>query len=288
MAEKMGAQIMGLGAFTKVLGVNNKLTFEHARYVLFGIGSKAMTDTTKLALLSSPVAGFAGMVIAWLVVRKLRRSSGFMDFIAMLGVAIPGTVLGIAYVLAFRNPNKVGPLTLLPTIAGGTAVATGALAILLILIIRSLPAGVRAGIGALKQIHPSIEEASTSLGADDLQTFRRITLPLIRPALLSGLSFSFARAMTTLSPIVFLTTPGTKIMTSQILAEVDAGRFGNAFAYCLVLIAIVLLGMTLMRLLVGSTRPRARIAARRSAASGSLGMSAATATSTITPAPGGN
>ena len=57
--------------------------------VLFGIGSKAMTDTTKLALLSSPVAGFAGMVIAWLVVRKLRRSSGFMDFIAMLGVAIP-------------------------------------------------------------------------------------------------------------------------------------------------------------------------------------------------------
>ena len=247
-----------LGAFTKVLGVNNTLTFEHARFVLFGIGSEAMTDTTKLALIAAPTAGFLGMVIAWLVVRKLKRTSGLLDFVGMLGVAIPGTVLGIAYLIAFRSPTKLGGLTIVPSIAGGTALATGAGALVLILIMRSLPAGLRAAIGALKQIHPSIEEASTSLGANDAQSFRRVTLPLIRPALFSGLAFSFARSMTTLSPIVFLTTPGTKIMTSQILSEVDAGRFGNAFAYCLVLMTIVLLGMGLMRLLVGSTKPKMR------------------------------
>jgi iron(III) transport system permease protein len=247
-----------LGAFTKVLGVNNGFTFDHARFVMFGIGSKAMIDTTRLALLSAPTAGLLGMLIAWLVVRKLKRFSGLVDFVGMLGVAIPGTVLGIAYLLTFRSPTKVAGITVIPSMAGGNSLANGASAIVLILMMRSLPAGLRAAVGALKQIHPSIEEASTSLGANDSYTFRKVTIPLIRPALFSGLAFSFARSMTTLSPIVFLTTPGTKIMTSQILSEVDAGRFGNAFAYCLVLMAIVIVGMSFMRLAVKAFEPRRR------------------------------
>jgi iron(III) transport system permease protein len=76
-----------------------------------------------------------------------------------------------------------------------------------------------------------------------------VTLPLIRPALVAGLTYAFARSMTTLSPIVFITTPQTKIMTSQILAEVDAGRFGNAFAYCAILIVIVLSFIGLLNLI---------------------------------------
>jgi iron(III) transport system permease protein len=249
-----------VGAFTKVLGVNNQLTLDNARFVLFGIGSEAMLDTTKLALIAAPIAGFLGMVIAWLVVRKLRRGASALDFITMLGVGIPGTVLGIGYLMAFRDPNKLGPVTIIPGLAGGGTLFGGALAITMVLLMRSVPAGLRAGVGALKQIHPSIEEASTSLGADDSVTFRKVTLPLIRPALLSGLSFAFARSMTTLSPIIFLTTPDTKIMTSQILGEVDAGRYGNAFAYCLVLMSIVLVVMGLIRLLVGSTAAKVRVA----------------------------
>ena len=65
-------------------------------------------------------------------------------------------------------------------------------------------------------------------------------MPIIRPAYLTGLTYAFARSMTTLSPIIFITTPSTKIMTSQILSEVDAGRFGNAFAFCTILIVIVM------------------------------------------------
>ena len=109
------------------------------------------------------------------------------------------------------------------------------------------------------EIDPAIDEASTSLGASGLTTFRTITLPLIRPALLSGLTYAFARAMTTLSPIIFITTPQTKIMTSQILSEVDSGRFGNAFAYCTILIVIVLTVIGLMNLLVRDRRPKTRI-----------------------------
>jgi iron(III) transport system permease protein len=61
--------------------------------------------------------------------------------------------------------------------------------------------------------------------------------------------------MTTLSPLVFLSTPDIKIMTSQILAEVDAGRFGNAFAYCVVLMIIVLSLIGLVQL-VNRISPR--------------------------------
>jgi iron(III) transport system permease protein len=75
-------------------------------------------------------------------------------------------------------------------------------------------------------------------------------LPLIKPALLTGLMFAFAHSMTTLSPIIFITTPETPIMTHKILAEVDSGRFGNAFAFCTLLIFIVLGVMALINLLV--------------------------------------
>jgi iron(III) transport system permease protein len=238
------------GAFTAVPGVNNELTLSHFIFVLVGLGSDAMIDTTLLAIIAAPVAGVIGMIIAYLVVRKLKRTGPLLDFLAMLGIAVPGTVLGIGFVLAFRQENLFGGVPVIPSLVGGASVLGGAVGIVMVLMVRSIPAAVRAGVSSLHQIHPSIDEASASLGADDATTFRRVTLPLIRPALLAGLTFAIARSMTTLSPIVFLTTPDTKIMTSQMLAEVDAGRFGNAFAYGCVLMAIVLALIGLVRLLV--------------------------------------
>ncbi|MPY11446.1 iron ABC transporter permease [Arthrobacter sp. KR32] len=248
-----------VGAFTAILGVNNTFTLANYRYVLSGIGSDAMFTTTILALIATPVAGVLGMILAWLVVRKVRRGRGALDFLGMLGLAVPGTVLGIGYALAFNKPFIIGNIQLLPALAGGGAIFGGALAIVMVYVIRSMPSGQRSGIAALQQIDPAIDEASTSLGASGLRTFRSITLPLIRPALLSGLTYAFARAMTTLSPIIFITTPQTKIMTSQILSEVDSGRFGNAFAYCTILIAIVLGVIGLMNLLIRDRRSPARV-----------------------------
>ncbi|MEO6020179.1 MAG: iron ABC transporter permease [Knoellia sp.] len=237
-----------LGGFVKIFGVNNEFTLDHYRFVLSGIGSDAMFTTTLLALIATPIAGLLGMLIAWLVVRKLKRTSGLMDFVGMLGLSVPGTVIGIGYAIAFNTPTIIGGRQWFPAVAGGSAAFGGAMAIVMVFVARSLPTGQRAGISALSQINPAIDEAATSLGASSLTTFRTVTLPLIRPALLAGLTYAFARSMTTLSPIVFITTPQTKIMTSQILSEVDSGRFGNAFAYCAILIVIVLSFIGLLNL----------------------------------------
>ena len=170
----------------------------------------------------------------------------------MLGIAIPGTIFGIGYLLAFNTPTEIFGVTVFPKLTGGAAILGGAIAITMVFILRSAPGGLRSGTSSLQQIDPSIEEASTSLGANQAHTFRRITLPLIRPAFLAGLIYSFARAMTAISAVIFLTTPQVRIMTAQILNEVDAARYGNAYAYCVVLIAIVLIAIGILSFLVGS------------------------------------
>jgi iron(III) transport system permease protein len=114
-------------------------------------------------------------------------------------------------------------------------------------------------VASLQQIDSSIEEASASLGASGGMTFRKITIPLIRPAFLSGLISSFARSMTSLSPIIFLVTPQWRIMTAQILNEAETGRFGNAAAYSIVLIVIVMIAIGLLNIIVGSTTGAERL-----------------------------
>ena len=242
-----------VGAFTNLFGIDYTLTLEHFKYVVFGLGSQAILDTSKMSLIATPIAGILGMVIAWFVVRKHFYGKAILDFISMLGIAVPGTVLGIGYLLAFNSPVKINSNMLFPSLAGGTAVAGGMIAIILTYIVRSMPAGVRSGISSLQQIDPSIEEASVSLGANNSTTFRKITLPLIRPAFLTGLVYSFARSMTSLSAVIFLSTPEAKVMTAQIFNEVDAGRFGNAFAYCDILIVIVLIVIGILYLVVGNS-----------------------------------
>jgi iron(III) transport system permease protein len=110
---------------------------------------------------------------------------------------------------------------------------------------------VRAGIASLQQIDPAIEEASTNLGADAALTFRRVTLPLILPAFIAGLIFSFARHMTSLSAIIFLSSAKWSILTALILSEVEQGGASLAAAYSMILIFIVLAAIGLMYAIVG-------------------------------------
>jgi len=240
---------MVVGGFVPYLGSNNTFTLANYGYILRGLGSDAILTTTVLAALATPLAAALGMLVAWLVVRKLERASGFLDFMAMLGVAVPGTVVGLGYAIAFTHPLIIGNLQFFPALAGGAAILGGAVGIVMVYTARSLPSATRSGVAALQQISPAIEEASVSLGANSSVTFRRITLPMIRPAFLTGLVYAFARSMTTLSPIIFITTPQIKIMTSQILGSVEAGHFGIAFAYCTILTIIVLGVIGLLSLL---------------------------------------
>lgn len=375
-------------------------------------GVEAILDTTFLSALATPVAVLLGMVIAFLVVRKRFSGKETLDFVSNLGGAVPGTILGMGFVLAFNTPKMalvaflyaimaifyaqlsaansrdrvivlavgtaagvglslldglLGMWTLIfllgglmlalglavrflagQKVLGGWLSAAGAfmlagnlveyladpiaqfsrglprgfwsnavfqfsdylkvffqlppllLGVILLVgfsflfnraggqaqrmrlalaaavlalccaliftdqplalvgtpfiilaayIVRSLPASVRAGVAALHQIDPSIEEASNILGADAQVTFRKVTLPLIVPALLAGLIFSFTRHMTSLSAIIFLVTARWRIVTASILSEWEQGGVAIAAAYSTVIIVIVLLAIGLISLL---------------------------------------
>lgn len=253
-----------MGAFIKILGVNNTLTFDHFRYIFSGIANDALRSTVIMAAIATPLAGLMGMVMAWLIIRKLKRGADALDFFGMLGIAVPGTVLGIGYAVTFNEPLKIAGVTIIPQLAGGGAILGGALAIMMVYTIRSSPAGQRSGIAALQQIDPSLDEASASLGASGGRTFRKVSLPLIKGAFLTGLMFAFARSMTTLSPVLFIATPETPILTQKILAESDSGRYGPAFALCTLLIVIVLVVMGIITAAVrgrGSTEFKTTIVA---------------------------
>jgi len=189
-----------------------------------------------IAGLSTPLAGTIGMVIAFLVVRKQFWGRKFMEFSSMLSFALPGTVVGIGYILAFNQH----PLYL-----------TGTLLILLLnFIFRYLPVGVQGGVAVLKQIDPSIEEAAIDLGADSNKTFRKVTLPLMIPAFFSSLIFSFVRSMTAISAAIFLVSARWKLMTVQIMSQVESGRIGAAAAFSLILVAIILAAMAVIKLIL--------------------------------------
>lgn len=227
------------GAFTKLLGIDNTVTLDNFRFVLGGIGTRAMTDTTLLSAIAAPLAALSGLAVAYLVVRTRIPARITFDYVVMLGAAAPGIVLGLGILLAFNHR----PLLL-----------TGTAAIFVIaFVVRTAPVSLRSTVAALLQIDPSLEQASANLGAGPATTFRRITLPLVRRAVLSGAIFSFTRNMTTLSTIALLVTPNWRIMTSQILNEIDAQRLGSGAAYSTILIVIVLATVVLLNGVFGRT-----------------------------------
>ncbi|OAB41474.1 ABC transporter permease [Paenibacillus glacialis] len=227
--------LVPIGSFIKLWGINNSFTLDHYKYV-FSIGQKAMKDTLTLALIATPISGLLGMIIAFLIVRKKFLGKKALEIISMLSIAVPGTVIGIGYILSF---NKA-PLALT-----GTAVI-----IIAAFVIRAMPVGIRSGIAALQQIDPSIEEAATNLGAKQAKVFTSVVLPLIKSAFFSGLVNSFVKSMTAMSAVIFLISAKYNLITASILAQVEAGRIGVASAYCTILIIIMIIAMILLNLLV--------------------------------------
>jgi len=223
------------GAFVNIWGSDNTLTLRHFMYV-FGVGFEAVKDTIVIAGIATPISGLLGMVIAFLVVRKKFPGKNFMEVSSLLSFAVPGTVVGIGYILAFNQH----PLLL-----------TGTLAILLLnFIFRYIPVGIQSGIAVLRQVDPSIEEAAVDLGADSRRTFRKITLPLMIPAFFSGLIYSFVRAMTAISAAIFLVSSNWNLMTVQIMSQVNSGRLGAAASFSLVLVLIILFAIVIIRSLI--------------------------------------
>jgi iron(III) transport system permease protein len=227
------------GSFQKLWGVDRTLTLNN--YVqTFRVGKDYIIDSLSLSTLATPLTGLLGMFIAFLVIRKRFIGRGVMEFISMLTFAVPGTVVGIGYILAFNQRSA-----LFPFILTGTAWI-----IVLLLLFRNMPVGIRSGIAALQQIDPAIEEASTDLGADSNTTFRKVTLPMIAPAFFSGLAFGFVKAMTAISAVIFVVSGKWNLITVAILGFVDNSRYAPAAAMSMLLIVIVMISLGIIQLVV--------------------------------------
>ncbi|MEG1912990.1 MAG: iron ABC transporter permease [Cloacibacillus sp.] len=212
------------GAVTKTWGLDNSLTLDSFTYV-FTHGRKAMIDTLIIACVATPIGGFLAVCIAYVTQRKNFAGRALMEVVSLLNFALPGTVVGIAYIIAFNS----GPIVL-----------TGTMSILVAAyVFRYDSAGIRSVIASLQQIDPSLEEASLSLGATSVGTFRNVTLPLVIPALIAGMKYLFIHSMTAISATIFLVSVSWSLLTARILECMTELQFGNACAFSVVLILLV-------------------------------------------------
>lgn len=232
------------GSFTVNWGVDYTLTLDNF-IKLFGQGMSdgawpSLLDTLLYAGIAAPITAIFGLLIAWVVVRQQFKGKKSIEFTTMLCFAVPGTVAGVSYILAFNSA---------PVYLTGTAAI-----VIISMVMRNVPVGIRAGIAGLGQIDKSLDEASLSLRAGSLRTITHILLPLLRPAILSALIYSFVRAITTVSAIVFLVTPDTRVATAYILNRVEDGEYGVAIAYGSILIVVMLAIIFLFDWLIGEAR----------------------------------
>ncbi len=211
-------------SIVRAFGANFQLTWAHYR-VVFTEGLKAIRDTLIIAGVGMPLGGIYAILLGYLVGKKVFPSRQAMEMVSMINYSLPGTIVGIAYLLAFNDP---------PILLTGTAII-----IIACYVFRYGPTGIRTTVAILQQIDPSIEEASFSLGAKSGTTFRRITLPLILPAFFAGLGVVFIRSMTAISATIFLISINWTLITVRILEKMTELELGVAAAFSILVVVIV-------------------------------------------------
>jgi iron(III) transport system permease protein len=249
--------VIAVGGFVRSMGRDYTPTLEHLltgfriettdRGLYFsGSAWDSFSATLQVAALSAPLTAIVGLLTAYLLTRQRFSGQRAFEFGTLLSFAIPGTVVGVSYILAFNVP---------PIEITGTGFI-----LVMCFVFRNMPVGVRSGIATLSQIDKSLDEASLTLGARTATTMRRVVLPLLRPAIVASLVYSFVRAMTAVSAVIFLVTAEYNMATTYIVGRVEAGEFGLAIAYSTVLILVMLVAILAIQFAVGERRLGRRVA----------------------------
>jgi len=240
--------LLVFASFVVAFGANDTFTWNHYR-VIFSEGLPAIRDTLIIAGIGMPLGGFYGVLVGYLIARRRFFSRQAMEIVAMINYALPGTIVGIGYLIAFNDP----PI----------ALTGGALIIIACYVFRYSPTGIRATVALLQQIDRSIEEASSSLGASSGQTFHRVTLPLIAPAFFAGLGIVFIRSMTAISATIFLVSLSWTLITVRILENMTELALGPAAAFSVFVVVAVFVVISLLSAVLARLRaPTASAAAR--------------------------
>jgi iron(III) transport system permease protein len=216
--------LLAYASLVVAFGANDSFTLAHYR-VVFTEGLRAVRDTLVIAAIATPVGGFYGVLVGYLVARRRFPGRTAMELTSMVNYALPGTIVGIGYLIAFNDP---------PIVLTGTA-----LIIVACYVFRYGATGIRTTIALLSQIDRSLEEASQGLGARSGTTFRRVTLPLILPAFFAGLGVVFIRSMTAISATIFLVSIGWTLVTVKILENMTELSLGSAAAFSVFVVVVV-------------------------------------------------
>ena len=232
-------------SFVRTWGVDFSLTLDQYRKAL-QYGWDSLKNSMTLGLISAVIGGLLGMVIAYITAKRNYYGKRFIEVASVLMFAVPGTVLGISYILGFNSK----PLALTGT----------GLILVIVFTFRNMPVAIESGTTTLLQIDKSIEEASTILGADTGYSFRRITLPMLKNAFFSGIVYSFTKAITAVSAVIFLVSPRWKLVTSNIYSLFDLAKYGQAAAFVTMMVGILLVFIGLFNTVINLLlAPRSKV-----------------------------
>jgi iron(III) transport system permease protein len=231
-----GDMTLSLSHFAAGFGIDTAGTAT----IFTGSAWNSFFNTIEVAAASAPLTAIIGLLAAYVITRHRFAGRRSFEFLTMVSFAIPGTVIGVSYIVAFNVP----PLEL----------TGGMLILVLCFVFRNMPVGVRAGIAALAQIDKTLDEASATLRGSTTRTLIEVVVPLLRPAILATLVFSFTHAMTAVSAIIFLATAKYNLATVYIINRVEAGEYPLAIAYSTVLIFFMLAVLLAVQWTIGEAR----------------------------------
>jgi iron(III) transport system permease protein len=232
--------LIPLGSIVRLWGSDWSLSLTHYRFASTAEGAWPIWNSVKLAVVSGVLGTILALLTAYVVERRRAPAARTIAALGLLPAALPGTVIGVGYILAFNVP----PVLL-----------TGTVWILVASVIFwKFPVALLAAVNTLKQVDPSIEEAAVSLGAGVVRTFARVVLPLLTGTAFSIFVYFFVNGMVTVSAVIFLIYPGFNLGSVAILAQVENGYPGVACALGTLILAIVIGAVLLLRAVVGGDR----------------------------------
>jgi len=228
--------VIVFGSFVKIVGVDNTFVIDH---MLNTQSNLAIWNSFKVSLGAGLFGAVVGTLLAYVIMRGKFPGRHVMEMLALSGFALPGTVIGVGYIIAFNRP---------PFLLTGTIWI-----IILNCVFRFLAVGVEAGISKLHQISVEIEEASADLGADFLTVFFKVILPIMFSAFVAGFIYTFMTTMMSLSSVIFLVAPGFDLASVYIFLTAQLGELGVASATTIKVIAIVVVSMALLKVVAKKT-----------------------------------
>ena len=188
-----------------------------------------MVTSLWMAAVSTLGAIALGLAAGWLAVRRRVRLRRVIEGLVSLPWALPGTVFAIAIATAFSVDR---PLALRWVLVGTAAILP------LAYLVRGLPVTGRALLAGFRQLDPALEEAAASLGSGRWATLRRVTLPLLRPALLAGGTLAFVAALGDFVTSIVLYTYDTRPIAIEILSSLRMSELGVAASFGVVLMVV--------------------------------------------------